>query len=411
MRKKLVVVGGGAAGFFCAVNAARMAPGLEVTILEKSSKLLSKVAVSGGGRCNVTHHVTSPAEMLKGYPRGQALLKKAFSQFKPADTIHWFEQRGVELKIESDGRMFPITDSSSTIIQCLLREADLFKVKICMNVSVQSVEKNEKWILKDQHQQIHEADYVCIAIGGLPKLNQYDWLKQLGHGVVDPVPSLFTFHTPKSSLKTLMGVSLPAMVKLRGTKLSITGSVLMTHWGLSGPAILKLSAFAARLLNECDYKAELMINWLPEMNEHQLREQFQENRKNHPNKKVHGKNNLGLPSRLWELGVTECGVEEEITWTHLPAVKMNKMIQWLTQHIVEISGKSTFKEEFVTAGGMDLLQIDSSTMESKLHKGLYFAGEIIDVDGITGGYNFQNAWTTGFVAAKSIAASSTEMNA
>lgn len=405
MSKKLVVIGGGAAGFFCAVNAARLQPGLEVVLLERSSKLLSKVKVSGGGRCNVTHDCNSIADMIKMYPRGAAFLKKAFHHFFTTDTVSWFETRAVKLKTETDGRMFPVTDQSQTIIDCLLNEASKYRVNIQMNVTVESINKNgNSWQIHAAN-KIIEADYICIAAGGFSKALQFNWITNTGHSIENPVPSLFTFNIPGNGITDLMGISLENVsVKIAGTKLQDNGPLLITHWGLSGPAILKLSAWGAKELSNKNYAFNIVVNWLPAFNETTLKIKFQEIRFNQASQKIINRNPFGLPSRLWEYFLTNCDVKEGIRWADLPAKEQNKLIKILCAQEFSVKGKTTFKEEFVTAGGIRLNEIDVNSMESKILPGLFFAGEIIDVDGVTGGYNFQNAWTTGWIAAQGIIA-------
>ena len=403
-KKKLVVIGGGAAGFFCAVNAARLNPLLQVIILERSNKLLGKVRISGGGRCNVTHACYSIAEMIKKYPRGSSFLKKAFHHFFTADTIAWFEERGVKLKTEPDGRMFPVTDSSQTIIDCLMKEANRYGVEILMNREVVKLATvNGKWPVFLKTQEAIEADLICIASGGYPRPIQYDWVIKTGHHIEEPVPSLFTFNMPGNDITALMGVSVENVtVKIMGTKLSEDGPLLITHWGMSGPAVLKLSAWGARELAKCNWQFTITINWVPEFNENSLRIKFQKLRFELASQKIINRNPFALPNRLWEYLVKKSGVKEELRWADLPAAAQNKLIKNLCAGQYAVNGKTTFKEEFVTAGGVALNEIDFNTMQSKKHPGLFFAGEIIDVDGITGGFNFQNAWTTGWIAAKAI---------
>ncbi len=403
-KKKLVVIGGGAAGFFCAVNAARLNPQLEVIILEKSNKLLGKVRISGGGRCNVTHACYSIAEMIKRYPRGSSFLKKAFHHFFTADTVAWFEERGVKLKTEPDGRMFPVTDSSQTIIDCLMKEANRYGVEILMNREVVKLATiNGKWLAFLKTQEVIEADFICIACGGYPKTIQYDWVIKTGHHIEEPVPSLFTFNMPGNDITALMGVSVENVtVKIIGTKLRESGPLLITHWGISGPVVLKLSAWGARDLANTNWQFTVQVNWVPEFNENTLREKFHKLRFELASQKIINRNPFGLPNRLWEYLVKQSGVKEELRWADLPAVAQNKLIKNLCANQYAINGKTTFKEEFVTAGGVALNEIDFNSMQSKKYPGLFFAGEIIDVDGITGGFNFQNAWSTGWIAAKAI---------
>jgi predicted Rossmann fold flavoprotein len=403
--KCLVVIGGGAAGFFCAVSAARMNPRLQVIVLEKTSKLLSKVRISGGGRCNVTHSLFDIGDMSKRYPRGQNFVKKTFHQFFTTDTIQWFEERGVKLKAEQDGRMFPVTDSSQTIIDCLMREADLYGVKIRMNAEVKELNRvNGEWRIETANSQLSTANYLCLATGGYPKASMFDWLQNLGHTFSEPVPSLFTFNLPKHPVTALMGVSVEKVrVKIEGTKLMEEGPVLITHWGLSGPAILRLSAWGARELAAKRYEFKVHLNWLPEYNEQGVKEVFISARFVQSAKKISNYNFGNLPNRLWQFLLEVSGVNDDMRFADLPSKVENILIKNLVDYVVEVNGKTTFKEEFVTSGGINLSEVDANTMMSKKIPSLFFAGEVLDVDGITGGFNFQHAWTSGWVAAKSIA--------
>lgn len=404
-RKRLIVIGGGAAGFFCAINAAIANPLLDVIIVEKSSKLLSKVKISGGGRCNVTHACFSISEMTKKYPRGGNFVKKTFHHFFTTDTIEWFKQRGVELKTEEDGRMFPVTDSSQTIIDCLLREANKQKIQILLNADVKKIEtRADEFRLQFADGRNFESDFICIACGGFPKLSMFDWLKETGHTIISPLPSLFTFNMPGNKITNLMGISVEnALVKIIGSKLSQQGPLLVTHWGMSGPAILKLSAWGAREFAEKNYSFSIIVNWAPQYNENSLREFVQQYRFEKATQKIINKNPFQLPQRLWEYLLEQSEVNANINWADLPAKEQNKLIKNICAQEHTVNGKTTFKEEFVTAGGIDLSEIDSNTMMSRKINNLFFAGEIIDVDGVTGGFNFQNAWTTGFVAGNAIA--------
>lgn len=404
--KTIVIIGGGAAGFFCAANIPYH-PDRKVILLEKSNKWLSKVKVSGGGRCNVTHNCDSISVMAKKYPRGEQFVKKTFHQFFVPDTIAWFRKRGVALKTEADNRMFPITDESQTIIDCLMQEVQQQKVSLRLQHSVQSVTPvaNGYTIQLQGREPIH-ADVVVIASGGFPKLDMFNWLSPLGHKIIAPVPSLFTFNIPKHPITQLMGLSVPdAQVRIAGTKLQQTGPLLITHWGLSGPAVLKLSAYSALYLAEQQYQFRIQVNWLNAYNEETMRQHLQAYRQAHPQQKVLNTQGLGLPARLWEYLLQESGVVADIRWGELPARDFNRLVKHLTAFEFEVKGKTTFKEEFVTAGGIDLSEVNSHTMESKLQKGVYFAGELLNIDGVTGGFNFQNAWTTGYLAAQSITAS------
>lgn len=424
MQQRLVVIGGGAAGFFCAVNAARLAPRLQVVLLEKTSKLLSKVKASGGGRCNVTHALFDVAELSRRYPRGQNFVKKTFHQFSSTDTIHWFEERGVKLKTEKDGRMFPVTDSSQTVVDCLMAEANRYGVEIRTNADVnelalgslppaiqeqkilaQSLPGGDQQVftVRLANGQLLIANFVLLATGGYPKAAMFDWLKNLGHTFSEPVPSLFTFNLSKHPITQLMGVSVErARVKIEGSKLIEEGPVLVTHWGLSGPAVLRLSAWGARELKEKAYDFKAHINWLPDHNEQSLKETLQQLRRNSAAKKI-GNQNLGLPSRLWQFLVEQSGISTEVRFADLSAKAENGLVKNLVDYTVAVKGKTTFKEEFVTAGGVALSEVDANTLMSRKVPNLYFAGEVLDVDGITGGFNFQHAWTSGWIAAKSIA--------
>ena len=406
-KKKLVVIGGGAAGFFCAINATSLNPNLQIIIVEKTTKLLSKVKVSGGGRCNVTHSCFSIAEMVKNYPRGEHFVKKAFHQFFTTDTIKWFAERGVQLKTEADGRMFPVTNSSQAIIDCLMKEVNRYGIQILMNREVRTLQAaSHKLHVIFANDEIITADYVCVASGGYAKSAQFAWLKELGHTIEEPVPSLFTFNIPADPIKELMGISVEtAIVKITGTKFIQQGPVLITHWGLSGPAILKLSAFAARELHKANYDFTISVNWLPEYNEQTLREKFLSLRNELASQKIINRNPFSLPQRLWEYFLQRSGIDQNIRWADLPAKQQNLLIKILAAQEFNVKGKTTFKEEFVTAGGIKLSEIDPNTMQSKIVPNLFFAGEVMDVDGITGGFNFQHAWTSGWIAGKAIASS------
>jgi predicted Rossmann fold flavoprotein len=401
--KQLIVIGGGAAGFFCAVNAARLSPSLQVVVLEKTGKLLSKVRVSGGGRCNVTHSCFDITDMAKRYPRGKNFVKRSFHRFFTSDTIQWFEERGVKLKAEKDGRMFPVTDNSETIINCLLREADRYGVKVLTGIAVTDIRpQGNKFIVATDKENM-EADLVCVASGGFPRKEQYDWLRSLPHTIVPPSPSLFTFNAPSHPITKLMGIAVEeAEIRIPALKEKEKGPLLITHWGLSGPAVIRLSAWLARDLEAMHYKAEVLINWLPEFNENSFREYIIGFRNRNGSVKPRSKSSFGLPQRLWEFLLGESGIGDQ-RWSELSSVQQNRLVRNVVSYSIQISGKTTFKEEFVTAGGITLSELDPDTMQSKLVPGLYFAGEIVDVDGITGGFNFQHAWTSGFNAANDIA--------
>ena len=404
MKKKLIVIGGGAAGFFTAVNAARMNPSLEVCIVEKSNKLLSKVKISGGGRCNTTHACFEIVELVKKYPRGQQFLKKAFHQFNTNHTIEWFAERNVTLVTETDGRMFPSTNDSQTIINCLLNEADKYGVKVILQTEIIEIKKeNNQFHLSATNEQQFVAEYLCIACGGYPKSTMFQWLINLGHTIEAPVPSLFTFNMPGNKINQFMGLSVPlATVKIIGTKLVEQGPLLITHWGMSGPVILKLSAWGARILADAAYRFKITVNWLSDYNEQNLRESWHSLRTELAAQKMMNKNPFSLPNRLWNYLLEQSDIKEDTRWADLPSKEQNKLIKNLTAAEYSVDGKTTFKEEFVTCGGIKLSEIDPNTMQSKKFDKLYFAGEIMDIDGVTGGFNFQNAWTSGWIAAKSI---------
>ena len=406
MQKTLVVAGGGAAGFFCAVTAARLNPGLKVILVEKSGKLLSKVKVSGGGRCNVTHACYSIPDMVRKYPRGPNFVKKTFHQFFTTDTIQWFEERGIPLKTEADGRMFPVSNSSQSVIDCLLAEAKKYAVEIRLHHEIKSIEFGKDPVSFSIHfnNDLHlHADFICLASGGYPKSSMFDWIRQSGHSIEEPVPSLFTFNMPGNTVISLMGISVSdTQIKISGEALRERGPLLITHWGMSGPAILKLSAWGARILKEKDYWFEIRVNWLGDRTELSLRDEIQMIRESSGGRKIRQKNPWDLPQRLWEWLLEQSGIKD-IHWADLSSALQNKLIQLLTNHSFQVEGKTTFKEEFVTAGGVRLGEINHHTMESRIRPGLYFAGEVMDVDGITGGFNFQHAWTSGFIAGKSIA--------
>jgi predicted Rossmann fold flavoprotein len=404
MPKKLIVIGGGAAGFFCAVNAARMNPALEVIVVEKSNKLLSKVKVSGGGRCNTTHACFEIPELVKKYPRGQQFLKKSFHYFNTTDTINWFAERNVVLVAEADGRMFPASNDSQTIINCLLSEADTYGVQVLMQTEINKIEKKENlFVLSTLNGRELIADDLCIACGGFPKTAMFDWLVKLGHSIETPVPSLFTFNMPGNKISTLMGLSVPmATVKIMGTKLVEKGPLLITHWGMSGPVILKLSAWGARILADKSYQFNIMVNWLSDDTEQSLRDSWHQLRNELAAQKMANKNPFGLPNRLWNYLLHLSEIKEETRWADLPSKEQNKLIKNVTAGEFLVDGKTTFKEEFVTCGGIKLSEIDPNTMQSKKVANLFFAGEILDIDGVTGGFNFQNAWTSGWIAASAI---------
>jgi hypothetical protein len=396
-RNIVVVIGGGAAGFFAAIHAAQN--GAKVLILEKTTKLLSKVKVSGGGRCNVTHDCDYPSQLVKFYPRGEKTLKKAFSKFDVNDTRRWFEERGVKLKTESDGRVFPVTDNSQTIIDCLMNEVDSKGIEIRMKSEVTRVEPTAAGFkLELKKGESISADKVIVTVGGSPKSESYQWLRDLGLKIVEPVPSLFTFNVPDSDMKDLKGLSVETgIVSIPGTKWKDDGPILITHWGFSAPAVIKLSAWAAIDLHSRNYRFPIHINWTGQ-SEASVRETLQEMRKNHPTKQVGSNPQFDISKRLWERLCRKAEIVETLRYADLPGKTMNRFIETLVRCDYQVDGKTTFKEEFVTAGGVDLNEVNLSTYESKKHLGIFFAGEVLNADGVTGGYNFQHAWTSGYLA-------------
>lgn len=401
MSLKVAVIGGGAAGFFAAISCKTHHPTAEVTILEKSDKLLAKVKISGGGRCNVTHACFVNSQLVKFYPRGEKQLRKLFNHFNTTDTVDWFESRGVELKAEADNRMFPVTDNSQTIIDCLFSEAKRLGVVVRKKSAVRKIYRNGEHFELDINGESHTFNKVIAASGGSPKLAGFDWLAALGHEIVSPVPSLFTFNMPGDPIRELMGLSVPlAQVKIQGTKLLQSGPLLITHWGMSGPAILKTSAWGARVLNDLDYHFKAQINWLGDKNESHLRDWFTGNRSVISKRKVRNKNPFEIPNRLWEFLLKKVEIDPEQIWESVGKKGMNRLINVLLNDVYEVKGKTTFKEEFVTSGGVALGDIDFNTMQSRKCPGLYLAGEVMNVDGVTGGFNFQAAWSSGFVAGR-----------
>jgi predicted Rossmann fold flavoprotein len=396
----LVVVGGGAAGFFTAINCAENHPGMRIAILERGQEVLGKVRISGGGRCNVTHACFEPNALVKNYPRGERELRGPFHQFCSGDTVEWFAQHGVELKTEADGRMFPLSNTSDTIVQCFTQSAKKLGIQVLLGQSVQEILPQETgWKIHTVSGNF-SCDQLLLATGSNPKI--WEMLQSLGHQMVAPVPSLFTFNCKDLRIANLMGVSTQAQIAVVGTKLQETGPLLITHWGMSGPAVLRLSAWGARLLAEKQYQFTVQINWLPEQTLEQTMVQLQRYRTELAKRMVQSKSPFELPNRLWESLTTAAGFQEQTKWADSTKMQLQQLAEQLCNCQFKVNGKSTFKEEFVTAGGIDLKEIQFKTMQSKRYSTLYFAGEIVDVDAITGGFNFQNAWTSGFIAAKAI---------
>lgn len=399
---KVAIIGGGAAGFFAAISAKEHHKDAQVTIYEKSTKLLSKVRVSGGGRCNVTHACFEIHELLKFYPRGDRFLKKAFPKFNTTHTVKWFEERGVELKTEKDNRMFPVSDSSQSIIDCLTKETQKLGVEIKLQSAIKELSVLPEGIELDfgtGNSLI--VDKLIVASGGSPKLEGFNWLQELGHSIETPVPSLFTFNMPNEPIKELMGaVAENSKVRIQGTKLMANGPLLITHWGMSGPAILKLSAFGARLLAERNYDFKIQVNWINASTEEEYRPIFLSNLEENRKMKIGNLKVEGIPKRLWAFFLDKLEISPDLVCLDLSKKKINRIINTLLNDEYSVKGKTTFKEEFVTCGGVSLGEINPFTMQSSVVPNLYFAGEVMDVDGVTGGFNFQNAWTSGFVAGK-----------
>lgn len=396
-------MGGGAAGFFGAINAAQQNPKSKILILEKSPKLLSKVKISGGGRCNVTHNELEATPLSKHYPRGQKELKKIFRIFNAKDTINWFAARGIKLKTEEDGRIFPTTDDSQTIINCFLQEADKYKIQIEINCGVEKIEKKEKHFLIHTENKDYCAKKILVAAGGHPQKLNYSWIENTGHTINTLIPSLFTFNDSEKKFKDLMGVAVAdAEIKIASTKFFERGPLLITHWGLSGPAVIKLSSWAAAYLFEKNYVFTALINWTGSFGEDQLRSFLHEHKTVRGKQKIATNAMFNLPQRLWERLVELAEISDSKIWGEISNKEMNRLIELLIRCPFQIKGKTTFKEEFVTCGGVELSEIDLETMQSKIMPGLYFAGEVINMDGETGGFNFQAAWSTAFVATQSI---------
>ena len=396
----ILIVGGGAAGFFTAINLVEKNPNLKVAILERGKEVLSKVKISGGGRCNVTHACFVPNDLVKFYPRGEKELRGPFHQFCSGDTIEWFEKHGVELKIEDDGRMFPVSNSSDTIVDCFLTATQKLGIDILTGQSVQSIFKATEYWKVQTTTENYSCQNLILTTGSNPKI--WEMLANIGHSIIPPVPSLFTFNIGDKRTKDLMGVSALASVKVKNSKLEASGPLLITHWGMSGPGILRLSAWGARELADKNYQFAIQVNWLSEVTLEEAEVKLKELKLEHSKKVVSKKSPFEFPNRLWENLVLAATISEDTKWADLTKKQLQNLALQLTQGEFQVNGKSTFKEEFVTAGGIDLKEINFKTMESKLHPNLYFAGEIVNIDAITGGFNFQNAWTSGFIVAEAI---------
>ncbi len=404
----VIIIGGGAAGFFTAINAAEMNPHARILILERGKEVLTKVRISGGGRCNVTHAEFIPNELVKNYPRGEKELRGPFHTFMTGDTISWFEARGIELKIEEDGRMFPVSDSSETIINCFVQETTRLGIKVLQNHSVQNLEKQDDlWKISTNHGDF-SAEKILLATGSNPKI--WKLLQHLGHSIEPAVPSLFTFNIKDERIEDLPGVATHAEIQLlldstggnSKKDLSSQGPLLITHWGMSGPGILRLSAWGARELNAVDYNFRIRVNWLPGFTSEDIQERLTDLKLAHAKQQVSKYTQFELPKRLWQKLILAAEIEDQQIWAKINKKQLLNLQEQLSRAIFEVNGKSTFKEEFVTAGGVNLKEINFKTFESKLHANLYFAGEVLNIDAITGGFNFQNAWTGAFIAAKAM---------
>lgn len=402
--KKIIVIGGGAAGFFAAINLAAKKPDYKISILEKTNKLLSKVKISGGGRCNVTHHCLDNSDLIKNYPRGSKELRQVFSQFSVPDTINWFKQHGVILKTEADGRMFPYSDSSQTIVDCFLTLARELGIHIETGCEVLSIARKNSGFSLNTTLGNKLADAIVCSQGGHNKPAAYHLLTELGHTIKTPLPSLFTINLPNETIKNeLQGISVPnAQVKIEHTKLNYNGPVLVTHWGLSGPAVLKLSAFAAKEFFDADYRAGIFVNWIYPLNQEEALLQIKQLQKEKHKALPHSNPAFELPRRLWEYLCLQAQIDNTKVWAEISNKQLNKLVEKLCNSRYAMEGKTTFKEEFVTCGGVNLKEVDFKTMQSKLVPGLFFCGEVLDIDGITGGFNFQSAWSTAWVCSESI---------
>jgi predicted Rossmann fold flavoprotein len=399
--KKVIIIGGGAAGYFTAINAKENNPELDITILEKGKDFLQNVKISGGGRCNVTHACFEPKELVKFYPRGEKELLGPFHQFMTGDTFEWFDNRGVPLKIEDDNRVFPQANTSQAIIDCFQNAVDRLNIRVLTNCGVNSVTQQEnKWIINTK-EKTFEADKLVIAAGSSKKV--WELCETLDHSIIEPVPSLFTFNINDKRLVDLLGTSVPnATVKIANTKLEASGPLLITHWGMSGPAVLKLSAFGARILADKKYQYNVEVNWLSRPTDKVLNI-LRNLKKKEPRKTTILKSPFSeVSKRLWERFVAAVGILPTQNWADLNNVQLENLANQLTKGIFNANGRTTFKDEFVTAGGIDLKEINFKRFESRKHNNLYFVGEVLNIDAVTGGFNFQNAWTGGYICANAL---------
>ena len=400
----LIVIGGGAAGFYGALQAAEVHSGLKILILEKSAKLLSKVRVSGGGRCNVTHNCFDAIRLSQHYPRGEKSLRRIFKNYNAVDTVKWFESRNVALKTEEDGRIFPVTDDSETIIECFLAEARRRQIQIQMGAEVTAIEvKEDQLRIATGSGDSYQSRRLLVAIGGSPKRDAYSFIEKLGHSIKPPIPSLFTFNDSTKTFADLMGVSvLNAEVRIARTSYKQNGPLLITHWGLSGPAVIRLSAWAAEHLHGVKYDFIALVSWIGTSNEEEMRTLLQSQKIARARQKIHSHPLFDLPQRLWVKLCRLSEIPEERIWSEISNKGLNRLLEYLIRCPFHIKGKTTFKEEFVTCGGVDFSEVHPETLESKFARGVYFAGEVLNTDGETGGFNFQAAWSTASVAARAM---------
>lgn len=403
---RIAVIGAGAAGVFGAISAATHDPSKDIVVIEAAQQPLAKVRISGGGRCNVTNHCFDPSELIRNYPRGNKELLGPFNRFQPRDTVAWFKKHGVRLKVENDGRMFPTTDKSETIAVCLLDAIAKHGIKIRLGVRVNRIElaahnrNSHKFNIIYHNSKLEQYDQVLLATGGGSQ--GHCLAEALGHNIIPSVPSLFTFRVIDPRLNGLAGVGFEnvelTLLTGGGKKLKQTGPLLIAHWGLTGPSVLKLSAWGARMLHRSNYKAELIVNFLPNQGAEQLYKELLTYRGQNSKKRVWSGNALPVPKRYWNRIVQLAGITEETIWSNMTKPAMKSIVDEFSQARFAVSGKGVFKDEFVTCGGVDLKEVDFRTMQSKRCTGLFFAGEILDIDGLTGGFNLQNAWTTGWIA-------------
>ena len=400
MSRNIAVIGGGASGFMAAITAKETNISSNVTIFEKTDKLLAKVKISGGGRCNVTNATYSLSKLIKSYPRGGKKLKKSFNIFNTKNTVTWFESKGVKLKTEEDNRIFPLSNNSESIVNVLINTAEELAIRVSVKSNVSEIQLSKQGFILNINNEKLLFEKIIIASGGSAKSSGFEWISSLGYKIINPVPSLFTFNMPKNPITKLMGLSVSDVtVSIKGSSLKQTGPLLITHWGMSGPAILKLSSWGARDLADLNYDFTVQVNWLT-LNEEIVREKIM---KISSNKKIYNHNPFIIPKRLWLFILEKLEIPEDKIWRELSKKNKNRLINTLINDEYEIKGKTTFKEEFVSCGGISLSEVNMLTMESKRHNGLYFAGELLDIDGVTGGFNFQAAWTTGYLAGKNSA--------